>query len=46
MVAELYGTLGFETDMKSENGDSVWHLDIEDYKNKNKVIKILEGEQG
>lgn len=46
MVAELYGTLGFEADMKSENGDSVWHLDIEDYKNKNKVIKILEGEQG
>ena len=45
MVAELYGTLGFEADEKYEKGDSVWHLDIKDYKCKNKVIKILEGEQ-
>ncbi len=44
MVAELYGTLGFTPDEKHENGDSVWYLDLEGYKNKNKVIKILEKE--
>ena len=38
MVAELYGTLGFTPDEKHENGDSVWYLDLEGYKNKNKVI--------
>ncbi len=46
MVSELYGSFGFERDELKENGDSIWHLDINDYSNKNKVIKINEqGEQ-
>ena len=44
MVSDFYGALGFILDEKSENGDSVWHTDIENYKNKNKVIKITEKE--
>ena len=44
MVAELYGSFGFELDKKLDNGDSVWHLDTEGYKNKNKVIKIRDKE--
>ena len=44
MVSELYGTFGFELDEKLENGDSVWHLDINSYANKNKVIKVNEKE--
>ncbi|MBQ6034405.1 MAG: HAD-IIIC family phosphatase, partial [Ruminococcus sp.] len=40
MVAELYGSFGFTLDKKLDNGDSEWHLDIEGYENKNKVIKI------
>ncbi len=44
MVSEFYGSLGFELKEKLENGDSVWHLDIKNYKNKNKVIKILDKE--
>ncbi|OPZ21233.1 MAG: hypothetical protein BWZ04_01174 [Firmicutes bacterium ADurb.BinA205] len=42
MVSELYGSFGFELDEKSENGDSVWHLDINKYTNKNHVIKVKE----
>ena len=44
MVSEFYGSLGFVLDEKSENGDSVWHTEIENYKNKNIVIKITEKE--
>ena len=44
MVSEFYGSLGFVLDEKSENGDSVWHTEIENYKNKNKVIRITEKE--
>ncbi|MCR4796123.1 MAG: HAD-IIIC family phosphatase [Ruminococcus sp.] len=44
MVSELYGSFGFILDEKNENGDSVWHLDIADYKKKNKVIKTKEKE--
>ncbi|MCR4637967.1 HAD-IIIC family phosphatase [Ruminococcus sp.] len=44
MVAELYGSFGFTLDKKLDNGDSVWHLDIENYENKNKVIKIRDKE--
>ena len=44
MVSDFYGFLGFVLDEKSENGDSVWHTNIENYKNKNKVIKITEKE--
>lgn len=40
MVSELYGIFGFESVSKSENGDSVWSLDINKYKKKNKVIKV------
>lgn len=40
MVSELYGSFGFELTHKSDNGDSIWSLDISDYKNKNHVIKI------
>ncbi len=44
MVAELYGSFGFTLDKKLDNGDSEWHLDIEGYENKNKVIKIRDKE--
>lgn len=44
MVAELYSSFGFTLDKKLDNGDSEWHLDIEDYENKNKVIKIRDKE--
>jgi FkbH-like protein len=44
MVAELYGSFGFTPDKKLDNGDSEWHLDIEGYENKNKVIKIRDKE--
>lgn len=42
MVSELYGSFGFEQDKLDENGDSVWHLDITGYENKNNVIKVRE----
>lgn len=44
LVSELYGTFGFTCDSTAENGDSVWHLDIGNYENKNKVIKIRDKE--
>lgn len=44
LVSELYGTFGFELDNKLDNGDSVWHMDTENYQNKNKVIKIQDKE--
>ena len=44
MVSEFYSSIGFELDKRLENDDSVWHLDISDYENKNKVIKIIEKE--
>ncbi len=44
LVSELYGTFGFTCDSTAENGDSVWHMDIENYENKNKVIKIRDKE--
>lgn len=40
MVSELYGSFGFDMVNKSNNGDSVWSLDIAEYKNKNKVIRV------
>ncbi len=40
MVSELYGSFGFDMVNKSDNGDSVWSLDIAEYKNKNKVIRV------
>ncbi len=44
MVAERYSSFGFTLDKKLDNGDSEWHLDIEGYENKNKVIKIRDKE--
>ena len=44
LVSELYGTFGFTRDSLAENGDSVWHMDIGNYENRNKVIKIHDKE--
>ncbi|MBQ9899422.1 MAG: HAD-IIIC family phosphatase [Ruminococcus sp.] len=44
MVSELYGSFGFTQDKLDDSGDSVWSLDITDYKNKNKVISVNEKE--
>lgn len=44
MVSELYGSFGFTLGKKLDNGDSEWHLDIGNYENKNKVIKIRDKE--
>lgn len=40
MVSNLYGDFGFKRISLLENGDSVWELDISDYKNKNHVIDV------
>ena len=40
MVAELYGSFGFTLISASENGDSVWELNVSQHKNKNHVIKV------
>ncbi len=40
MVSELFGTFGFTLKEKSENGDSVWELSLENYENRNKVITV------
>ena len=42
MVSELFGTFGFTLAEKTENGDSVWTLDISDYQNQNQVIKLIQ----
>ena len=39
MVSGLYQSLGFENISMQKNGDSVWKLSLENYKNKNEVIK-------
>ena len=44
MVSELYKDFGFSPVKKFENGDSVWKLDISDYKNLNHAIRINESE--
>jgi len=44
MVSDLYGDFGFSLIKKFDNGDSVWKLDISDYKNLNHSIKINESE--
>jgi FkbH-like protein len=41
MVREFYGTLGFTKISEQENGDSEWELEINNYENKNKVIKVV-----
>ncbi len=40
MVRGLYGDFGFEKISEDENGNAVWSLDLNNYENKNKVIKI------
>jgi len=40
MVSGLYKSFGFTEKETSENGDSVWELDISEYTDKNNVIKI------
>ena len=40
MVAGLYESFGFTKTEESENGDTVWTLGTEDYKNKNEVINV------
>lgn len=44
MVAQLYSSFGFFCDELSENGDSVWSLDISRYEKKNHVIRVNEKE--
>ena len=44
MVSELFGTFGFTSESKSDNGDSVWSMDVSSYTNKNHVIKVNEKE--
>lgn len=44
MVSELFGTFGFTPESKSDNGDSIWSMDISSYTNKNHVIKVNEKE--
>jgi len=41
MVREFYGALGFTKISEQENGDSEWELEIDNYENKNKVIKVV-----
>ena len=36
-----YGALGFTKISEQENGDSEWELEIDNYENKNKVIKVV-----
>ncbi len=46
MVKNLYGDFGFTKLSENENGDSVWELLTENYKNKNSIIKIKENKNG
>lgn len=40
MVEGLYGSFGFTLEKESENGDSVWSLDLYAYEKKNHVISV------
>ena len=42
MVSELYDNFGFAKLSCDENGNSVWLLETENYKRKNKVINIVD----
>ncbi len=42
MVAQLYGTFGFEKLSEDADGNSVWKLRTQEYQNKNDVIRIQE----
>ena len=41
MVKELYKTFGFEKISEDENGNTVWELPTEGYKNQNHYIEIM-----
>ncbi|NLP26771.1 MAG: HAD-IIIC family phosphatase [Clostridiales bacterium] len=40
MVESLYQKLGFKKTSDNDKGDSVWELYLDNYENKNKVIKV------
>ena len=40
MVSEFFAGFGFEKVSQQENGDSVWELNIMNYRSKNNVIKV------
>lgn len=40
MVSDLYEKFGFKQLSSNENGNIVWELDLQNYKNKNKVIIV------
>ncbi len=46
MVKELFSDFGFTKLSKNENGDTVWELSVENYREKNNTIKIRENENG
>lgn len=41
MVKDFYENFGFSQIEASENGDTIWELDITNYQNKNHVIKVI-----
>lgn len=41
MVKDFYANFGFSQIAASENGDTVWKLDITNYQNKNCVIEVI-----
>lgn len=41
MVKDFYGQAGFQKRTQSENGDSEWVLETENYKKRNYIIKVL-----
>lgn len=41
MVKDFYKKFGFEKISEYDNGDSTWKIEIENYKNKNNVIKVV-----
>ncbi|MGN1482056.1 HAD-IIIC family phosphatase [Porcipelethomonas sp.] len=45
MVSGLYNDFGFENISVSDNGDSIWKLDLNEYTQKNNIIKLKEGEK-
>ncbi len=42
MVKEFYSLHGFEKEKEDEDGNTVWSLNINNYKNKNKFIEVEE----
>ena len=40
MVESLYQKLGFKKISANDKGDSIWELYLDNYENKNRVIKV------